>query len=139
MAADNKLQHSAQSSINSQDQVHRFIIDSAYYPDWLALYPEPRQDRGTYTGEPGIKTSVLNGIPNRAIKHLPRSVVSLLKLFNAILRMQYFSPAWRHSRVISILKPEKDLAQLSSYRPRSLLDTTGKLLKRSCLPEFSTK
>jgi len=28
--------------------------------------------------------------------------------------------------VISILKPEKNPAQLSSYRPRSLLDTTAK-------------
>ena len=53
MAGDNKLKHSAQSSINSQDQVHRFIIDSAYYPDWLALHPEPRPDRGIYNGQQG--------------------------------------------------------------------------------------
>jgi hypothetical protein len=35
--------------------------------------------------------------------------------------------------VISILKPEKDPAQLSSYRPKSLLDTTGKLFEKILL------
>jgi len=47
--------------------------------------------------------------------------------------MQYFPPPWKQSRVISNLKPEKDPAQLSSYRPRSLLDTTGKLLENILL------
>jgi len=47
--------------------------------------------------------------------------------------MQYFPPAWKHSCVIFILKPEKDPAQFSSYRPRSLLDTTGKLFEKILL------
>jgi hypothetical protein len=37
-------------------------------------------------------------IPNRALKHLPLSVVSLLVvLFNAILRSQYIPASWKYA------------------------------------------
>jgi len=52
-----------------------------------------------------------NDIPNRALKHLPHTEVSLLILiFNAILLTHHFPTAWKHARVISILKPGKDPA-----------------------------
>ena len=52
-----------------------------------------------------------NGIPNRALKHLPQRAVSLLVLiFNAILVTHHFPTAWKHAQVISILKPRKDPA-----------------------------
>jgi hypothetical protein len=55
-----------------------------------------------------------NGIPKRAFRHLTQSAVSLLVLiFNAILLTHHFSRAWKHARVISILKPGKDPALLS--------------------------
>jgi hypothetical protein len=45
-----------------------------------------------------------NGIPNRALKHLPQRAVSLLVLiFNAILLTHHFHTAWKHARMISIL------------------------------------
>jgi hypothetical protein len=72
----------------------------------------------------GLKISKapgLDGIPNRALKHLPqRMILLLVALFNAILRTQYSPPVWKHARVISILKPGKDPALPSSYRPISL-------------------
>jgi hypothetical protein len=72
-----------------------------------------------------------NGIPNRALKHLPQRAVSLLvTLFNAILLTHHFPTVWKHARVISILKPGKDPALPSSYRPISLLDTIGKLFEK---------
>ena len=71
-----------------------------------------------------------NGIPNRALKHLPQRAVSLLvQIFNAVLLTHHFPPMWKHTRVISILKPGKDPALPSSYRPVSLMDTIGKLFK----------
>ena len=71
-----------------------------------------------------------NGIPNRALKHLPQRAVSLVVLiFNAILITHHFPTAWKHARVISILKPGKDPA-LPSYRPISLLDTIGKIFEK---------
>jgi hypothetical protein len=75
-----------------------------------------------------------NGIPNRALKHLPQRAVSLLVLiFNAILLTHHFPTAWKHARVISILNPGKDPALPSSYRPISLLDTIGKLFEKILL------
>ena len=71
------------------------------------------------------KTPGPNGIPNRTLKHLPmRAVIFLVHLFNSILLIHHFPPVWKHARVISILKPGKDPAQASSYRPISLLDMT---------------
>jgi hypothetical protein len=40
---------------------------------------------------------------------------------------------WKHARVISILKPGKDPALPSSYRPISLLDTIGKIVEKILL------
>jgi hypothetical protein len=61
-------------------------------------------------------------------------VVSILVvLFNAILCKQYFPAAWKRARVFSILKPGKDPALPSSYRPVSLLDTIGKLFEKILL------
>jgi hypothetical protein len=46
----------------------------------------------------GLKVSKApapDGIPNRALKHLPQRVILLLvALLNAILRTQYFPPVW---------------------------------------------
>jgi hypothetical protein len=75
-----------------------------------------------------------NGIPNRALKHLPQRAVSfLVLLFNAMLLTHYFPSVWKHARVISILKPGKNPALSSSYRPINLLDTIGKLFKKILL------
>jgi hypothetical protein len=81
-----------------------------------------------------------NGIPNRALNHLSKRAVSLLvQIFNAVLRAHHFPSAWKHARVISILKPGKDLAQPSSYRPISLLDTIGKLFERILLTKIQNE
>jgi hypothetical protein len=72
-----------------------------------------------------------NGIPHRALKHLPQRAISpLVLIFKAILT-HHFPTAWKHARVISILKPGKHSALRSSYRPISLLDTIVNYLKRS--------
>jgi hypothetical protein len=75
-----------------------------------------------------------NTIPHRALKHLPQRAASLLVLiFNAILITHHFPTVWKHARVISILKPDKDPALPSSYWPISLLDTIGKLFEKILL------
>jgi hypothetical protein len=81
-----------------------------------------------------------DGIPNRALKHLPQPVLLLLvALFNAILRTQYFPPIWKHVRVISILNSGKDPALPSSYRPISLLDTIGMVFEKILLSRILSK
>jgi hypothetical protein len=79
------------------------------------------------------KASGPNGIPNRALKHLPQRAVSLLVLIFKAILTHLFSTAWMHARVISILKPGKDTALPSSYRPISHLDTIGKLFEKMLL------
>jgi len=75
-----------------------------------------------------------NGLPNRALKHLPKRAVSVLvRIFNAVLRTHHLPPTCKNARVISILKPGKDPALPSSYRPISLLDTIGKLFEKILL------
>jgi hypothetical protein len=69
-----------------------------------------------------------NSIPNRDLKHLPQRAESLIGLtFKAILFTHYLLTMWKQARVISVLKPGKNSAQPSSYRPISLLETIGKL------------
>ena len=75
-----------------------------------------------------------NGLPNRALKHLPMRVVSLLaRIFNVVLSTHNLPPTWKHARVICILKLEKNPALRSSYRPISLSDTIGKLFEKNLL------
>jgi hypothetical protein len=85
----------------------------------------------------GIKVGKAPGpnvIRNRVLCHLPkRAITFLTKMFNAVLRRQYFPPVWKHALVLPILKPGKDLTQPSSYRPISLLDTVGKLFEKILL------
>jgi hypothetical protein len=80
----------------------------------------------------GLKVSKApcpNGIPNRALKHLPQQAVSLLvQKFNAVLLTHHFPTAWKHAQVISILKLGKDPALPSSYHSISLLDTIGRTI-----------
>ena len=94
----------------------------------------PDEVRETIRGLKMGKAPGPNGIPNRALKHLPiRAVLLLVQIFNAILCTHHFPPIWKHARLISILKPGKDPAQTSSYRPISLLDTIGKLFEEILL------
>jgi hypothetical protein len=59
--------------------------------------------------------------------------VLLVHIFNAVLHTHHFPTGWKHARVISILKPGKDPAQPTSYRPISLLDTIGKVFEKILL------
>jgi hypothetical protein len=93
---------------------------------------KPDEDQEAIRGLKVSKAPSPNGITKRALKHLPqRAVFFLVLIFIAILHTHHFPTAWKHARVISILKPVKDPALPSSYRPISLLDTIGKLFERS--------
>jgi hypothetical protein len=81
-----------------------------------------------------------SGVPNRALRNLPkRAITFLMKLFNAVLRRQYIPQAWKHARVVSSLKQGKVPTLPSSYRPISLLDTVGKLFEKILSLESSDK
>ena len=98
-----------------------FGADS-YWDSWRGaevLLPDPCQRTqvnqpwrgpGSYQGSQGQQGAGPNGIPNRALKHLPQRAVSLLvQIFNAVL-LTHFPSVWKHARVISTLKLGKDPA-----------------------------
>jgi hypothetical protein len=106
----------------------------SYAPASEPKLTNPKEVQDAIRGLKVGKAPGPNGLPNRALKHLPQRAISLLvALINAVLLAQYFSPVWKHARVISILKPGKDPSLPSSYRPISLLDATGKLFEKILL------
>ena len=60
----------------------------------------------------------------------------LVQFFKAVLRIHHFPTVWKQAQVIYILKPGKDPALPSSYRPISLLDTIGKLFEKILLTKI---
>ena len=77
---------------------------------------------------------LIRAILYHAVAHKYNTLVcAVVLIFNAILLTHHFPTAWKHARVISILKPGKDPALPSSYRPISLLDTIGKIFEKILL------
>ena len=75
-----------------------------------------------------------NGITNRALKHLPqRAVFLLVQYFNAVLLTHHFTSVRNYARMISILKPGKNPAHPSSYRPIVSWTRLAKYLRRYSL------
>jgi hypothetical protein len=67
------------------------------------------------------------------LKELPESgIIYLTQLFNAILRTGFFLPQWKIAQIIMIPKPNKDLSDIESYRPMTLLPIISKLFVAKC-------
>jgi hypothetical protein len=115
------------------------IVDLALRSHFMTPASEPKLTNPEEVREAirALKVSKAPGpnvFPNRVLKHLLQRAVSLLVLiFNAVLLTQNFPTLWKHTRVVSILKPGKDPALPSSYRPISLLDTIGKVFEKILL------
>jgi hypothetical protein len=69
------------------------------------------------------KACGFDGIPKECIQHLPRRVlVHLTPLFNHHLCLGHFLASWKKAKIISLLKPSKDLKftpKLTSDQPLS--------------------
>jgi hypothetical protein len=105
-----------------------------YAPASESTLTTPSEVIKTIKGLKVGKSSGPNCVPNRVLRRLPkRAITFLTKVFNAVLRRQYFPPVWKHTRVLPILKSGKNPTQPSSYRSRSLLDTVGKLFDKILL------
>ncbi|GFT22841.1 RNA-directed DNA polymerase from mobile element jockey [Trichonephila clavipes] len=74
------------------------------------------------------KSPGLDQISNRMIKNLPlKFLLFITLLINQLFKNNYFPNTWKTAVVIPILKPEKDSALPSNYRPISLLSCLSKV------------
>ena len=63
-------------------------------------------------------------------KELPSlGIKCMVFLFNAVLRLHYFSLQWKIAQVVLILKPVQDPQSANSYRPISLLPLLSKVME----------
>lgn len=73
-------------------------------------------------------------ITNTMIINLPNSALRTVKfIFNSMLRTGYFPSSWKQSEIVMIPKPGKDVTQVASYRPISLLPVLSKIFERLLL------
>lgn len=69
-------------------------------------------------------------IDNRTLKALPLIAIEYLALlFNSMLKFGHFPSRWKHAVIKMLHKPGKPSAQLSSYRPISLLSGISKIFE----------
>jgi hypothetical protein len=62
-----------------------------------------------------------------------KTLVKLTMLISACIRLNYIPDAWKTAEVIMIPKPGKNLSEVESYRPISLLPIMSKLFEKLIL------
>ncbi|KAL1130517.1 hypothetical protein AAG570_011763 [Ranatra chinensis] len=77
------------------------------------------------------KTPGIDSISNECLKHLLTTAKhKLLRIFNKIYNTGIIPNGWMTAIILPTPKPGKDLTQINSYRPITLLNTTLKILKK---------
>lgn len=84
------------------------------------------------------KAPGLDGVPNESLKYLSRKGITFLtKIFNSMIKHQYFSASLKKSKIILFSKPGKDPKFPQNYRPISLLTALSKLFERIILTRLN--
>jgi hypothetical protein len=72
------------------------------------------------------------------LKQLPRKCqMKLLYILNAIPRLNYWPRPLKIAQIIMILKPGKNPADVTSYRPKSLIPTISKVFEKLILNKIN--
>jgi hypothetical protein len=73
-------------------------------------------------------------ITGKILKYLKRkALVKLTTLFNACIRLKHVPDAWKIAEIVTIPKLGKNLSEVESYRPISLLPIMSKLFEKLIL------
>ena len=73
------------------------------------------------------------------LKELPHEgYQNLLYVLNAVLRPNYWPASLKQAKIILLPKPDKNLTDVSSYRPISLLSVISKVLEKLILKRINT-
>jgi hypothetical protein len=76
-------------------------------------------------------------ISGKMLKELPKKCIKLITyIFNAVMKTGYYPETWKISQIIMIPKPGKDVTNVNSYRPISLLPTLSKLFEKMLLQKL---
>lgn len=127
------------SKINRDKQVVREIRSALKHKKQLAKqqpsqFSCPFSREETLEGIKNIKSGKaagIDGIYPEFLQHLgPATISWLTKFFSNILETGNLPSLFKKTKVISILKPNKDPLRVESYRPIALLSATLKLLER---------
>jgi hypothetical protein len=109
------------------------------YPDKIPLVTprevaEERRTNLTHKKAPGF--DLITGKFLRTLKR--KALVKLTTLINACIRLNYIPDAWKTAEVIMILKPGRNLREVDSYQPISVLLMMSKLFEKLILKHFKT-
>lgn len=83
------------------------------------------------------KAGGLDGISGEMVRNLPVCQIRCLtRIMNAIVRLGYYPKEWKTAKIVMVPKPGKDTAEVSSYRPISLLPILSKVFERALMSKI---
>jgi len=85
-----------------------------------------------------LKALVSDLITSEMLQEMPpEGLQTLLYIFNAITRLEYWPVPLKHAKIIMIPKPGKNPTDVISYRPISLLPVIPKFWRNSYLKGYT--
>lgn len=80
------------------------------------------------------KAAGADEIGNTALQNIPkRTLAYITRVFNGIIALRHYPPAWKRAIVVMIPKPGKLRSNPANYRPISLLPCISKIFERLLL------
>ncbi|GFW16037.1 probable RNA-directed DNA polymerase from transposon X-element [Trichonephila clavipes] len=109
-------------------RIHDEVTNFINTPHVQEIEPTTPTEVLSYVQRLKPKIPGLDQISNRMIKNLPlKFLLFITLLINQLFKNNYFPNSWKTAVVIPILKPDKDSALPSNYRPISLLSCLSKV------------
>jgi hypothetical protein len=114
------------------------VLNSNDYLDKIPLATPREVAEEIRTNLNPKKTPGFDLITGEILKNLKRkALVKLTMLINACIRLNYIPDTWKSAEVIMIPKPGKNLSEVESYRPISLLPIRSKLFEKLILKRLT--